>query len=200
MINRIAISKSQPFPVVLKYTNVRSYILTFAFVALSVLVPWTCHQFHLAGATFLPMHVFVLIAGLIFGWRTGLIVGLLTPLASYLVSGMPALTVLPQILVEVTTYGLVAGLLRQNLHLRTIWSLPGAMIAGRLALFIFVRIMYLILGEAYSPLGAEANPPLAVWATIKQGWPGVVIQLALIPVIVWLLGRLAPKTAWGRQP
>jgi niacin transporter len=200
MMSRIATSPLHPLPLILKYTDVRSYVLTFTFVVLSVLVPWSCHQFHLAGATFLPMHLFVLIAGLVFGWRTGLIVGLLTPLASYLVSGMPALTVLPQIVVEVTTYGIVAGLLRQNLRLRPIWALLGAMAAGRLALFTFVGIMYLTLGTSYSPLGAEANPAAAVWATVRQGWPGVVIQLALIPVIVWLLGKLAPKTAWGRQP
>ena len=199
-MSRIATSPLRPLPLILRYTDVRSYLLTFAFVVLSVLVPWSCHQFHLAGATFLPMHLFVLIAGLVFGWRTGLIVGLLTPLASYLVSGMPTLTVLPQIVVEVASYGLVAGLLRQNLRLRPIWALLGAMATGRLALFLFVGIMYLILGTSYSPLGAEANPATAVWATVRQGWPGVVIQLALIPLIVWLLGKLAPKTAWGRQP
>jgi hypothetical protein len=103
-------------------------------------------------------------------------------------------------MVEITSYGVVAGLLRQKLQLRPIWSLLGAMIAGRLALFLFVIVMYLIMGEAYSPLGPEATPALAVWSTIKQGWPGVVIQLALIPVVVWLLGKLAAKTAWGRQP
>ena len=82
MISRIAISKPLPFPVILKYTDIRSYVLTLVFVLLDVLVPWVFHQFHLAGPTFLPMHIFVLIAGLVFGWRAGLIVGLLTPLTS----------------------------------------------------------------------------------------------------------------------
>ena len=82
MINRVAITKPQPFPIILKYADIRSYVFTLVFILLDVAVPWLFHQFNLAGPTFLPMHIFVLIAGLIFGWRAGLIVGLLTPLAS----------------------------------------------------------------------------------------------------------------------
>ncbi len=194
MINRIAISKPQPFPVILKYTEIRSYIFTGVFTLLSVAVPWAFHQFHLAGPTFLPMHIFVFVAGLLFGWRVGLIVGFLTPLASYAVSGMPLLPLLPQIVVELSVYGLVAGILRERFNLRVLWSLLGAMIAGRLALFLAVLVIYLIAGEVYSPLGLEANPFLAVWSVIKQGGPGIVIQLALIPGAIWLLGKLATKT------
>ena len=194
MISRIAISKPSPLPMILKYTNIRSYVLTFVFVLLAVLVPRAFHQFHLAGPTFLPMHIFILIAGLVFGWRAGLIVGLLTPLASYLVSGMPALRTLPQIVVELSAYGLAAGILRERFNRPVIWSLLGAMIAGRLALCLAVLVIYLTLGTIYSPLGLEANPFLVVWSVVKQGWPGMVIQLALIPVIIWLVGKLSART------
>ena len=107
MIGGIAISRSQPFPVILKYTEIRSYIFTTGFVLLNVAVPWIFHQFHLAGPTFLPMHIFVLMAGLLFGWRTGLIVGLLSPLASYATSGMPVLRILPQIVMLIPFYFLL---------------------------------------------------------------------------------------------
>jgi len=193
MINRIAVSTSHSLPRVLKYTDIQSYILTFVFVSLAVSVPWIFHQFHLAGPTFLPMHIFVLVAGLAFGWRAGLVVGLFTPLSSYAVSGMPGLQILPQIVVELSAYGLIAGVLREKFNLRIIWSLIGAMAGGRLALFSVVLIIYLIGGESYSPLGLEANPFLVVWAVIKQGWPGLVIQLASIPLIIWLMGKLSLK-------
>ncbi len=62
MISRIAVSQPQPLSIVLKYTDIRSYALTFVFVLLNVSVAGVCHQFHLAGATFLPMHIFVFIA------------------------------------------------------------------------------------------------------------------------------------------
>jgi hypothetical protein len=198
MISRMAIAKPQPFPIVLKYTDIRSYVFTFVFVLLDVLVPWVCHQFHLAGPTFLPMHIFVLLAGLLFGWRAGLIVGFLTPLASYAVSGLPVLRILPQIVVELSTYGLVVGIIREKFNLRPIWSLIGAMISGRLALGLTVLSIYLIVGEVYSPLGVAANPLSVVWAVINQGWPGIVIQLALIPIAIWLVGKFATKKAEGR--
>ncbi len=193
MISRIAISTPHSMPRVLKYTDIQSFILTFVFVSLAVSVPWIFHQFHLAGPTFLPMHIFVLVAGLAFGWRAGLVVGLFTPLSSYVISGMPTLQILPQIVVELAAYGLVAGILREKFNLRTVWALLGAMAGGRLALFLVVPIIHLITGESYGPLGLETSPFLAVWAAVKQGWPGLAIQLISIPAIIWVTGKLLLK-------
>ncbi len=195
MTSSIAVARARLPEMVLKYTDVRSYVLTLVFVSLSVLTPWAFHQFHLAGPTFLPMHLFVLTAGLVFGWRAGLIVGSLTPLASYVVSGMPGVAVLPQIIIELSVYGMVAGLLREKFNLRISWALLGAMVAGRLAMLLAVLAVYLVIGRVFSPLGPEASPFLAVWAAVKLGWPGLVIQLASIPLIVWMVGRLAARTS-----
>ncbi|MBM4446167.1 MAG: ECF transporter S component [Chloroflexi bacterium] len=190
MIDRIAFSRPQTFPMALKYNDIRSYVLTVMFVALAVFMPWAFHQFHLAGPTFLPMHIFVLIAGLLFGWRAGLVVGLLTPLVSYFISGMPVLNVLPQIIIELSAYGFIAGILRQKYNLRTIWSLLGAIIGGRMMLLLAILLIYFIAGTSYSPLGLEANPFVSFWSTIKQGWPGIVVQLVSIPIIVWLVEKV----------
>ncbi|MBI4267464.1 MAG: ECF transporter S component [Chloroflexi bacterium] len=193
MIRRIALSIPLPFPT-LRFTDARSYLLTFLFVFLNVAVPRLFHQFQLTGATFLPMHFFVFIAGLTFGWRFGLVVGFLTPLASYAVSGLPAPAMLPQIIVEVFTYGLIAGVLREKFHLKPVWSLLGAMAAGRIALLLAVAFVYIRLGKVYSPIGLEASPLVAVWMTIKQGLPGIAIQLVSIPFIVWLITKLEIKS------
>jgi len=194
MINRIVVSQAQTLPVVLKYTDIRSYIITVSFVLLSVATPWVFHQFHLAGPTFLPMHIFVMMAGLLFGWRAGLAVGLFTPLASYAVSGMPVLPILPQIIVELSAYGLIAGVLREKYNTRVIWALLGAMLGGRLVLLLSVLVIYLVAGESSSPLGLESSPLLVLWSVIKQGWPGIVIQIASIPLIIYLVGKLVTKS------
>ena len=191
MLNRIAISKAQFFPIVLKYTDIRSYVVTVAFVLLSVAVPWVFHQFHLAGPTFLPMHIFVLVAGLVCGWRAGLVVGLFIPLASYAVSGMPVLQILPQITVELSAYGLIAGVLREKFSLRVIWSLLGAMIGGRIVLCLVVLIIYTVLGESYSPLGAESTPLFVLWSVVKLGWPGIVIQLVSLPLLIRVVEKFS---------
>ena len=188
MLRRIAIN-TRPLPLSLRLSDIRAYVVIAVFVLLSVLTPWAFHQFHLAGATYLPMHFFIFIAAVAAGWQAGIIVGLLTPLASYAVSGMPALTILPQVAVEVTIYGLLAGLLRQKFHLSVVWSLLGAMIGGRLALLVSVIFIQAITGNVYSPLGTAATPYAAVWNTIAQSWPGMLAQLVLIPLGFWLFNR-----------
>ncbi len=157
MLKRLAIT-TQPLPLSLKFTNIKTYGIIAAFVVLSVLTPWALHQIPNAGATYLPMHFFIFVAALTCGWQAGAIVGLLTPFASYLVSGMPVLTVLPQIAMEVTVYGLLAGLLRQKFNLRVVWSLLGAMIGGRVALLIAVAIVQAITGSVYSPARPHRHP------------------------------------------
>ena len=82
---------------IVKLKNIELVNFSIIFVALAVALPWIAHQFNLAGPTFLPMHLFVLVAGLLFGWRAGLIVGFLTPLVSFATSGMPFLPVLPSV-------------------------------------------------------------------------------------------------------
>ena len=127
-----------------------------------------------------------------------MIVGLLTPLVSYAVSEMPVLRILPQIVVELSAYGLAAGILRGKFNLRVIWSLLGAMIAGRLALCLVVLVVYVALGKIYGPLGLETNALFVVWSVIRQGWPGIVMQLTLIPATIWLVDKLATKTSRDR--
>ncbi len=188
-MSRTAICNACASPLILKYTDVRSYVFTVTFVLLSVLVPFALHQFHLAGPTFLPMHIFVLAAGLLFGWRAGLIVGLLTPFTSYAISGMPLLKILPQIMVELSAYGLLAGLLREKFTLPVIWSLLGAMAGGRLAMLLATLVVYLVAGESSSLLRLEPNPLLVLWSVVKQGWPGILIQLGSIPILVFLVER-----------
>jgi len=192
MLKRLAIT-AQPMPFLAKFTDIKTYGIIAVFVVLSVLTPWAFHQYPTAGPTYLPMHFFIFIAALTCGWQAGIIVGLLTPFASYLVSGMPATTVLPQIVVEVTFYGLLAGLLRQKLHLHVIWSVLGAMIGGRIALLIAVVVIQAITGNVYSPLGPSATSYSAVWNTITQAWPGMLIQLAVIPTAFWIYERLTAK-------
>jgi hypothetical protein len=155
-----------------------------------VLTPWALHQYPLAGPTFLPMHLFIFVAALAGGWQAGLVVGLLTPFASFAVSGMPPAAILPQLAVEVTAYGLIAGILRQKYNLNVFLSLLGAMAGGRIALLIAVFAVQAITGHVYSPLGPTATPLTAVWNTIAQSWPGMLVQLAVIPAAFWAASRL----------
>ena len=180
-MNTLQISADElVFPRVLKFSDFRLYTYVGIFVALDVAIPWLCHIIHpLAGPMFLPMFFFVLLAGVLFGWRAGVLVGLLTPLVSYGISGMPLPQVLPRIITEAAFYGLAAGLLRGHFKLGVLASLIGAVIIGRLAAFAG---MALLLGGSHSAITA--------WQTAKLGWPGIALQLILLPLIILLLEKL----------
>ncbi len=171
------------FPCVLNFANIRLYAFVTLFVAMDVAIPWLCHYIHpLAGPTFLPMFFFILLAGLLFGWRAGLLVGILTPLVNYGISGMPFLERLPMIVIEASFYGLSAGLIRERFRLNVFWSLLGAMVIGRLAVTLALLIMH---------WSGDSNSPSIVWQAIKQGWPGIALQLILLPTISTALEKLS---------
>lgn len=153
------------------------------FVALAVALPWVAHQFNMAGPVFLPMHIFVLVAGLTLGWQAGLTVGILTPLISYLTSGMPMLPILPQVVVEVALYGLIAGLLRSKLKMNVYVSLVLALLLGRIGLFIGITLFN----------HAITNQLAAVWGSVAVGWPGIVIQLVTVPALAVGVSRYLNK-------
>lgn len=159
---------------VLKLTKIKTAVFVLAFTALAVATPMAVHYFGgaAAGRVFLPMHFFVLTAGLLLGWRAGLAVGVLTPLISFLITGMPLAAVLPFVAIETAAYGLFAGLLKENI--KNIWAaLGGAMILGRI---------FLWLGIAILPTKLIANQYLA--GVVGVGWRGIVLQILLVPVIV----------------
>ena len=87
------------------------------------------------------------------------------------------MAILPGTILELAAYGLVTGFLREKGF--NIWTaLLGAMVLGRLARLAFIF--------AASP---QANP----WAFIQMSWPGILLQLALIPIIIYLLQKFLFK-------
>jgi hypothetical protein len=184
MINRTANADSWSAPILLRFTDLGSYLFTVSFIALNIVVPWIFHQVHLAGPTFLPMQIFVLAGGLLFGWRAGLVIGLFTPIVSYAVSGMPFPGILVQTTMELSAYGLITGLLRERFRMGVFVSLLGAMAGGRLVLLLAAAVIYLVSGASHNFAGPESNPFLVVWSAIWQGWPGILIQIISIPLII----------------
>jgi len=155
-----------------KLIQTKELIFTTIFVALSVLTPMVFHFFGgiNAGRSFLPIHFFVLVAGLLLGWRAGLITGLASPLISFLISGMPVINILPFIIIELSAYGFLAGLLRQRFNL---WiSLFGAIVLGRVAVLTAIFLF------------SNINAVNFVLSAARDGWRGIVMQIIFVPVVV----------------
>ncbi|MBU4351076.1 ECF transporter S component [Patescibacteria group bacterium] len=169
--------QAKSLPQILTFGETKYYIFSLVFTGLAVFTPWLAHQFNLAGQIFLPMHIFVLAAGFLFGWRTGLIVGVLSSLSSYFLTQMPAMALLPQVILELAVYGIAIGLLREKNF--NIWvSLFFAMVLGRLARVLFISFFV---------------PGMDVLQFISISLPGMILQIALIPLIIRLVREFIPQ-------
>ena len=158
--------------------------LTALFITLGITLPIVFHQVALSGRIFSPMHIPVFLAGIFAGPASGLIVGLVCPLLSFLLTGMPPPYAVPLMSLELPVYGVSVGLLIRIVKLPVL-SLMLAMILGRLAfaLGLFIFGMFLSL-----PYGPEAF----IKVSVITGLPGIALQLILIPLLVETV-RLAKK-------
>lgn len=175
--------------------QVKNMIMTALCIAIGIILPVVFHSIPNAGSILLPMHIPVLLCGLMLGPQYGLACGALTPLLSSLVTGMPPAEVLPAMLCELAVYGLVSGLLMRVVH--TKWrianiyiSLGGAMLCGRIVAGVLSALVFQV-GE-YS---------MQIWLSslFIAAIPGIIIQLVLIPVLIMALNR-AGVVNYGRQP
>ena len=161
--------------------NIKNIVKAALFIALGVLIPQLFHSIG-AGPMFLPMHIPVLLAGFLVGPITGLYVGILAPILSHLFTGMPpAVPMLPIMIFELATYGLIAGILYNRLGISLFISLIGTMLAGRIVYGIIVYCLIIFFNIKMQ------GPIIAVIAAVKTGTIGIIIQIIVIPVIVKLL-------------
>ena len=139
-------------------SQVKRAMITAVCIALCVVLPMAFHSIQNAGAIFCPMHIPVLLCGLLVGWPYGLLCGLAGPLLSSLLTGMPA-----------------------DLYI----SLVGGLLIGRVIAGLFRALIF-----------SPGSYSLAAWATgyFVTCLPGLVIQLVLVPSIVFALmkARLVP--------
>ena len=91
-------------------SSVKKLCLSALCIALCCVLPTAFHGFGL-GAALSPMHLPVLLCGLICGWWPGAVCGLIGPILSSVLTGMPASAQLLHMVPELVTYGLFAGLL-----------------------------------------------------------------------------------------
>lgn len=157
-------------------------------LAIGLLLPQVFHMVggRAAGSVFSPMHLPVLVCGLLLGPFWGCGVGLLTPLLSSLLMSMPPMALMPFMVCELAVYGLTTGLLSKRLPLYP--ALIAAQIAGRAA-----YALALFVGGTL--LGVPCAAPASVLTSVVTGLPGIVLQLVLVPLVVTLVRRAVPRLA-----
>ena len=129
------------------------------------------------GVAFLPMHLPIIFVGLIAGPAVGAIAGAAAPLASFLLSGMPMLAMLPLMI--------VAGLLRE-VKLPSLAKVVIAQLAGRVVLTAATAIAVFAFGSS--------KAVAATWTSdLAAGLPGLALQWALIPLAAYWTESLIAK-------
>jgi riboflavin transporter FmnP len=157
--------------------------LNALFISLGVVLSFLFHQFGLAGRIFSPMHFPVFFAGILMGPLSGAIVGFLSPVLSFFLTGMPPPYAVPLMALELPAYGVSIGLFYRRLKIHILISLILSMIAGRMAFALGIFV-----------IGTFVKLPISfisfLEASFITGLPGILLQLILIPVLNFRLRKI----------
>lgn len=166
-----------------KMSVVKKSIITAVCIALCYVVPLLFHGVQNAGRVFLPMHLPVFLCGLICGWQYGLLCGLAGPALSSLLTSMPPAAMLPSMMLELAVYGCVSGLMMRFIRTKNAYadlyiSLIAALLCGRVVAGLMQALIF--SKGAYS---------MTAWVSgyVVTSWPGTLIQLVLLPSVVFAL-------------
>ena len=156
------------------------------FLAIGMLLPFLTGQIQQIGNMLLPMHIPVLLCGLICGWPYGLAVGFFLPLFRSLCFGMPVFFPnAASMAFELAAYGAIAGIMYKRLPKNaacTYISLIVAMLGGRV---VWGLVRFIIAGLQTSTFTFEAF----LAGAFINAVPGIILHIVLIPPVVMLLRR-----------
>ncbi|WP_396626389.1 ECF transporter S component [Luteitalea sp.] len=157
----------------------RALTLQFGLVlAAAWALPAAIHALGLPVRQLLPMHWPAILAGLVYGWRSGAVVGAASPILSYLMTGMPRPAVLPSMTFELAAYGAIAGFMVQVLQRGRFEAVLASVIGGRLV-FLAVMVVTGAITTAF---------PVYLQAAMLPGLPAAIAQVVLLPLLanVWV--------------
>lgn len=161
-------------------------VLSALFLAIGIVLPIFTGQIPQVGKMLLPMHLPVLLCGLICGWQYGGAVGFVLPFLRYAMFGVPPMPNGVAMAFELAAYGIIVGVL----YSRSRWqcvialyrALLTAMVGGRL---VWAAARAVMTGVASVPFTWE----IFLADAFLNAIPGVILQLILIPALMVALHR-----------
>ena len=169
-------------------SSVKRATITAICIALCYVLPLAFHA--LGGGTyFSPMHIPVLLCGLVCGPGYGLFCGLAGSLICS-TTGMPNVTQLPYFLPELMTYGLICGLMMKTVHTkRTLTdvyvSMIVSMIAGRIIGGIAQALTVQLLGTGAVFNVSILGDQLLCFLQSRE----FITHLVIVPILYMTLGK-----------
>ena len=148
----------------------RTYLWALIFVGANLLLPQVFHLVPQGGIIFSPLSLVIMAGAYKLGWRVGLLAALASPLVNHLITGMPAMSVLPVMTLKLAVLALVAGFTAQHFRRATIPLLIGVVLLTELLGG---------LGELALMGGIDA-----AILNFTVGWPGMLLQIVGTYLIV----------------
>ena len=171
-----------------KNNNLVSMLLSAMFIGVGLVLPFLTGQIQQIGNMLLPMHIPVMLCGLICGWQYGLAVGAVLPLIRSFLFTMPVLY--PSAVAmsfELATYGFVIGLMFTCAKWKCVKSLLRclfvSMIAGRI---VWGLVTTILMGFSADHFTLYAF----VTGAFINALPGILLQILLIPSVMLLLDKI----------
>ena len=173
----------------MKQIKIFKITLSGLLLALGIVLPFLTGM--QLGSVLCPMHIPILLCGIICGWQYGLLIGIICPLLRSVIVGMPPIyPTAISMSVELGIYGFVSGLLfeklkNKNLNLLLVCfiSLISAQLLGRLGWGLVRFIMGLIDKTNVFTFNAFLSGAFIV------AWPGILVQLIIIPILIISLNK-----------
>jgi len=167
--------------------NLINLTLAAMFMAIGLVLPLLTGQIKTIGNMLLPMHIPVMLCGLICGWHYGAVVGFTLPLLRSVIFGMPQLY--PNAVAmafELMTYGLVIGICykllpKKNMNIYV--SLIIAMLIGRA---VWGGVTAILLGAS----GSALTWSVFISGALLNAFPGIILQFVIIPSLIMLLQKM----------
>lgn len=168
-------------------------LVSLGCIVLAVLLPQLVHLAlgQAGGVQWLPMYLPVLLGGCLLGWRWGLGVGILSPIASFCITSlagnaMPAAARLPYMVAELAVFAAVSGLFSEKIGENGWMAFPAVLLAA-----VSGRAFFLLLAFVFQ--GVSTLSGATVWAQIQTGLLGLVLQAVLVPFLVMGLRLLLKR-------
>lgn len=174
--------------IAIRFAKIRTKtVAVVAAIAAAVVLPQLAHLTGAAlgagsgvGEMFLPMQLPVLFIGALMGPVAGLATGVLSPLVSHVLTGMPVSAMLPFLMIELGVYGLTAGWMKNKLC-KPLARVITAQITGRAARSLAMLAAFYLF-ESSLPIQAS-------WTYITAGVWGIAIQLLILPLLLTLVEK-----------
>jgi hypothetical protein len=147
----------------LNYDEAKTYLWAMVFVACNLVLPQLFHLIPQGGVIFSPLSLVILAGAYKFGWKTGLLAALASPLVNHAITGMPAWEVMPVMTLKLAVLALIAGFAAQRFKTVSLPLLIGV---------VLVSLAIGCLGEFILTGGIAATI-----ADFTIGWPGLLLQV-----------------------